>query len=170
MKSLIIVFSYHHGNTEKVAIAIAGALGAEVKTPDQVDPAKLLEYDLVGFGSGIDSSRHYKPILDLADSLPQARGRKAFIFSTCGIPAAAFGENYIENYADESHAALRGKLMSKGYVIVGEFNCPGHNTNGFLRYFGGFNKGRPNAGDLENAEEFARGMMRRPAGSGIGEC
>ena len=158
MKSLIIVFSYHHKNTEKVARAIARVLGAEVKTPQEVDPQELREYDLVGFGSGIDSSRHYKPLLDLAESLPQARGRKAFIFSTCGIPAFAFGEGYIGNYAEESHAALRGKLMSKGYAIVGEFNCAGHNTNGFLRYFGGFNKGRPNAEDLGDAEEFARGM------------
>jgi flavodoxin len=160
LKSLVIVFSYHHKNTEKIAKAVARALGADVKTPQEVDPEALREYDLVGFGSGIDSSRHYKPLLDLADALPQAAGRKAFIFSTCGIPVFAFGEKYIEDYAGESHAVLRKKLVSKGYSIVGEFNCAGQNSNGFLRFFGGFNKGRPNAGDLDDAEEFAREMIR----------
>jgi flavodoxin len=156
MKSLVIVCSYHHGNTAKLARVMADVLGAEVKTPQEVDLEELAGYDLVGFGSGIDSSRHYTPLLDLADSLPQAEGRKAFIFSTCGIPAAAFGENYIKNYAGESHAEMRKKLRSKGYAIAGEFDCPGHNTNGFLRFFGGFNKGRPDAGDLREAQAFAR--------------
>jgi hypothetical protein len=33
VKSLVIVFSYHHGNTEKIAHTIAHVLGADVKTP-----------------------------------------------------------------------------------------------------------------------------------------
>jgi flavodoxin len=160
----VVVFSYHHKNTEKIAKVIAHTLGAQVKTPQQLNPEELKEYGLVGFGSGIDSSKHYKPLLDLADALPPAAGRKAFIFSTCGIPASAFGEKYIKDYAGESHAALREKLASKGYGVVGEFNCAGFNTNGFLRFFGGLNKGRPNAQDLLNAEEFAGDMMRKMDG------
>jgi len=156
VKTLIIVSSCHHGNTGKVAAAMANVLCAQVKTPQEADPEELVGYDLIGFGSGIDSSRHYKPLLDFADSLPHAAGRNAFIFSTCGVPAALFGEKYIKNYAGESHAALREKLETKEYRIIGEFNCPGHNTNAFLRYFGGFNKGRPDARDLLGAEEFGR--------------
>lgn len=139
---------------------MAGTLGAEVRKPQSVDRETLEGYDLIGFGSGIDSGRHYKPLLDFADSLPQTAGRKAFIFSTCGIPAFAFGGKYIADYAKESHAALRTRLASRGYVIVGEFNCPGHNTNSFLRLFGGVNKGRPNTEDLGNADEFANMMLR----------
>lgn len=168
VKSLVIVYSSHHGNTAKIARAMADALGAEVKTPGDVRPEELREYELVGFGSGIDSGRHYKPLLDLADALPHAAGRRAFIFSTCGIPAFMFGEGYIENYAEESHAALRKKLMSKGYTVAGEFNCAGFNTNGFLKYFGGLNKGRPDAGDLEDAAAFARNLKAR-AGNNPGK-
>ena len=40
VKSLVIVFSYHHGNTEKIAHTIANVLGAEVKTPQQVLPGR----------------------------------------------------------------------------------------------------------------------------------
>ncbi len=56
---------------------------------------------------------------------------------------------------------LKEKLQSKGYVIVDEFSCPGFNTNSFLKYFGGLNKGRPNAEDLKRAEEFARNLKRK---------
>lgn len=50
---------------------------------------------------------------------------------------------------------LKEKLLSKGYSVVGEFSCAGFNTNSFLKYIGGINKGRPNAEDLKRAEEFA---------------
>ena len=143
---------------------MADALGAEMKSPGDVRSEEITEYELVGFGSGIDSGRHYKPLLDLADALPRAAGRRAFIFSTCGVPASISGKRYITSYAEESHAALREKLVSKGCTVVGEFNCAGFNTNSFLKYFGGLNKGRPNAGDLEDAAAFARNLNAR-AGS-----
>jgi flavodoxin len=53
------------------------------------------------------------------------------------------------------HDELRAKLQSKGHIIIDEFQCKGFNTNSFLRLFGGMNKGRPNASDLINAEDFA---------------
>lgn len=31
-----------------------------------------------------------------------------------------------------------------------------------MRFFGGMNKGRPNAEDLKNAEEFARKIKQQP--------
>jgi hypothetical protein len=44
-------------------------------------------------------------------------------------------------------------------VIVGEYICAGFNTNSFLRFVGGVNKGRPNAADLGRAGAFARALM-----------
>lgn len=149
MKSLLVVFSYHHNNTEKIANVFAKVLDAQIKTPQQTNPDELQEYSLVGFGSGIDSGKHYKVLLDLADKLPQVTNKKAFIFSTSGIAEAV-----------KNHSALREKLQSKGYLIVGEFNCKGFNTNSFLKFFGGMNKGRPNAEDLKHAEEFAQNLKQ----------
>ena len=83
----MIVFSYHHDNTEKIANACAKVLGAEVKTPQQVRPGEIAEYDLVGFGSGIYSATFDPSVLELADRLPHAAGKKAFLFSTYGAPA-----------------------------------------------------------------------------------
>ena len=85
LKALLIVYSYHHMNTEKVANAMANVLGAQVRMPQRTDPRELGDYDFLGFGSGIDSGRHYKELLDFADRLPPAAGRKAFIFSTSAV-------------------------------------------------------------------------------------
>jgi flavodoxin len=157
MRSLIVLFSYHHKNTEKVANVFAKVLDAQIKTPQQIRPEELQAYDLVGFGSGIYSEKHDESLLDLADRLPQATNRKAFIFSTNGAPGiAATPEQLAKN-----HLRLREKLQSKGYVIVDDFSCAGFNTNSFLKYFGGLNKGRPNAEDLKRAEDFAQNLKQK---------
>ena len=152
MKSLLVLFSYHHNNTEKIARVIARVLEAQIKTPQQTNPEELHEYSLVGFGSGIYSDKHHKSLLDLADNLPQATDKKAFIFSTSAI----LGEEKVAG----DHLTLREKLQSKGYMIVDEFACKGFNTNSFLKYVGGMNKGRPNAEDLKHAEEFAQNLKQ----------
>jgi flavodoxin len=148
MKSLLVLYSYHHKNTEKVAKAFAKVLDAQIKTPQQINPEELQEYDLVGFGAGIDSGKHYKPLLDLADRLLPVNKKNSFIFSTAALTG--------EEKREKDHSILREKLEAKGYRIVDEFQCKGFNTNSFMRFFGGMNKGRPNAEDLKNAEEFAQ--------------
>ena len=67
MKTLIVVYSYHHNNTQKVAEVFAKVLDAQIKTPQQINPEELQDYDLVGFGSGIDTGKNYKELLDFAD-------------------------------------------------------------------------------------------------------
>jgi flavodoxin len=152
MKSLIVCFSFHHNNTLKVAQAMAKVLDAQVKTPRQTSPEELLQFDLVGFGSGIYGEKHHESLLELADKLPEVTGKKAFIFSTSfvGVDSLIFGK-----VTGKFHTALREKLQTKGYTVVGEFNCKGFNTNRIYGRFGGMNKGRPNAEDLKHAEEFA---------------
>ena len=153
IKSLLVVFSYHHNNTEKVAKVFANVLDAQIRTPQQVAPKDLREYDLVGFGAVIDSGKHYKVILDLADKLLQVDNKNAFIFSTAALTD--------EKKRGKDHSTLREKLESKGYRIVDEFQCKGFNTNSFMRFLGGMNRGRPNAKDLKNAEEWAQKLKQK---------
>lgn len=155
-KFLLVLYSYHHHNTEKIAKVFAEVLGAEIKTPKQIIPENIQDYDLVGFGSGIYGFKHHKTILNLADRLPQVEGKKAFIFSTSG---ARMGSGMVK-ITSKFHDELREKLLSKGYIIVDEFNCKCFNTNGPLKFVGGLNRGRPNARDLKNAEEFAWNIKR----------
>jgi len=126
MKSLLVLFSYHHKNTEKIANVFAKVLDAQIKTPQQINPEELQEYSLVGFGSGIYGGKHHESLLDLADILPQVNNRKAFIFSTC-----TFKRDLKKN-----HSTLKEKLQSKGYTIVDEFSCKGRNTNSFSSFLG----------------------------------
>ncbi|MFX1454233.1 MAG: flavodoxin family protein [Promethearchaeota archaeon] len=153
MKSLLVLYSYHHKNTEKVAKVFAQVLDAQIKTPQQVHPSELQEYDLIGFGSGIYGEKHHKFLLDLADTIPQVSNKKAFIFSTSAIISTA--------KVSKDHSLLRIKLLLKGYIIIDEFACKGFNTNSFLKYFGGMNKGRPNEEDLKNAEQFAQNLKQK---------
>jgi len=165
-RTLLVVVSLHHGSTERVARVLARVLDAQVKSPGQVRPEELLEYDLVGLGSGIYGERHAEPLLDLGGRLPMADGRRAFIFSTSSMVMtrgafvlSASTEEERERIAYD-HRALRERLMSKGYVVVDEFKCKGWNTNSFLRLFGGMNRGRPSDEDLAAAEAFAEVLKR----------
>jgi flavodoxin len=164
IKSLVILFSYHHKNTEKIANVIAKVLDCEVKTPTEIHPEALQQYDLIGFGSGIYGSKHHITLLDLTDTLPPITNKNAFIFSTCGAPAFAFDGGHVNEYIVKAHSSLKEKLLAKGYIIVDEFICPGYNTNSFLKLFGGINKGRPNSEDLKHAEEFAMNLKKNLRG------
>ena len=150
MKSLIVLVSYHHNNTKKIADVMAKVLDAQIKSPEQTNPDELQQYDLIGFGSGIYASRHHRTLRKFVDQLPNIVNKKAFIFSTC-----ANTKN-----SPKYHSNLRESLQSKGYIIVGEFNCAGLNTWGPFKLIGGTKKGRPNSDDLKLAEEFASKLKK----------
>jgi Flavodoxins len=146
MKTLIICKSVHHGNTEKVAKAMADVLGAKLAQPEDVDPASLQEYDLIGFGSGIYMGKHHKTIMDFAGRLPR-QDRPAFVFSTCGS-------------RKNQHQALLELLRQKGFAIQGEFTCAGFDTFGPFKIIGGLKKGHPDEKDIEAARAFAKSLLK----------
>lgn len=151
MKTLIVCFSYHHLNTQKVAFTIAKHLDAEIKTPTEAASAELSDYDLVGLGSGIYFGKHHKALLEFAEKLPQTQKQKAFIFSTSGQSGKG----------EKLHRKLREKLHEKGIAVVGEFNCPGYDTYALTKIMGGIQKGHPNEEDLKAAEAFAKVIQQK---------
>jgi flavodoxin len=152
-KMLIILYSGNKGNTRKLANAIADEITAVIYEPGEsgIIPDDIENYELIGFGSGIFSEKHHALLLEFAKNMPAVENKAAFIFSTCGV--------YSDEYMDNNHKALSDILLGKGFTISGEFSCPGHNTNSFLRLFGGINKDRPNKKDLENATDFAHKLL-----------
>lgn len=150
LKALILCYSYHHQNTQKVAAVIAKVLGGEVKSPIDVTPQEVAGYDLVGFGSGIYFRKHHKTLIKLADKLSPVNNKLAYIFSTSGE----------ENKGEQLNAKLRGKLEAKGYHILGEFNCPGYDTTIAAKLFGSQQEGHPNEADLAQAQTFAENIKR----------
>ena len=153
MKAIIVYESIHHGNTEKIARAIAEALGADLKKASKVEAKELTKYDLIGFGSGIYYGRHHKNIFDLLKHLPYQKDRKVFIFSTSGIRKLPLINNF--------NKPLEKKLKEKGFEIAGIFDCRGWDTYPFIvKPFGGVSKGRPNNRDIEDAKEFAERVKK----------
>jgi flavodoxin len=150
LKALIIYISVHHGNTEKVAKVMVNILDATLLQVRQADANMLEQYDLIGFGSGIYFGKHHESLLDFVDKLPVLTNKKAFIFSTSGLRKIPFVHNFDK--------PLRKKLQRKGFDIIGEFSCRGLDTYRATKLVGGVNKGRPNANDLRQAEDFASGL------------
>jgi flavodoxin len=152
-KSIIFLYSYHHNNTQKIGNAIAAKINASIiDISKNIEQIELEAYDLIGFGSGIDSGKHYPPMLEYVKKLPEVQNKKAFIFSTSGV--------YSDKKMLTDHKALRKLLQNKGFAIVNEFGCKGYNTNSILKYFGGMNKDRPNDEDIKNAETFAEKLLK----------
>lgn len=153
MKTLIIYVSIHHGNTEKIAKAIASTLEADLAKPTDVGASDVCNYDLIGFGSGIYFGKHHSSLFSLVERLPSQNGRGAFIFSTSGLRKIMLIHDFDK--------PLRNMLIAKGFIIVGEFNCRGWDTYPlWVRPFGGINKGKPGGKELEKAKRFAISLKK----------
>ena len=132
---------------------MANALGADLLQVQQADANVLEQYDLIGFGSGIYFGKHHKSLFDFVDRLPAMKNKKAFIFSTSGLRKIPFIHDFDK--------PLREKLQRKGFDIIGEFSCRGLDTYRATKLVGGINKGRPDARDFEQAQDFARALLNR---------
>ncbi len=152
MDILIIYASFHHKNTEKIAKEIGEILKARVVNFLEVKKEEIEKADFVGFGSGVYFSKFHKGLIKLVKKLPEMEEKKTFIFSTSGMRKNIF--------LNRSHSHFKKELENKNFKIVGEFNCLGHDSYAFLKYFGGINKGRPNEKDIENASNFARSILK----------
>ena len=146
MKTLVVYYSMHKGNTRKIAGVISKFLGADLIEIDKLNIESLNEYDLVGFGSGIYNRKHHVKIYQLIDNL-NLENKNVFVFSTS---AAGFKlqNNDLIKY-----------LNSKGAIVKNSFSCKGYYTNNFLKLFGGTSKGHPNNDDILNAQNFANDLL-----------
>lgn len=151
-RALILCKSVHHRNTSRVANAIAEVLDAEVAAPEEVPYTSLEGASLVGFGSGVYYGWMHEVLFGWLAGLPDAPEpvTPAFLFSTSGLPWLSW----------LWHRPLRRLLAVKGFRVVGEFSCGGHDTWGPLWLTGGLNKTHPDEHDLERARKFAGGIQR----------
>jgi len=152
MRAVVVYMSVHKGNTRKIGEVIAERLGGKFIKAVEADVKDLLNYDLLGFGSGIYIGRNHVALLKLLDEFPKVQDKYAFIFSTSALPKIPIIHDY--------HKALRKRLLRKGFEILGEFTCRGYSTHGPLKLFGGINRGRPNKNDLEAASRFAEQIRK----------
>jgi flavodoxin I len=144
---ILILYDSVHGNTEKIAQAIGGALEGEVKVArvGQVSPSELTTFDLVVIGSPTHGGRPTEAITGLLDQLAASalQGVKVAAFDT-RIPAKWVR---IFGYAGPRIAdSLKGKgatlvAPAEGFIVKG--------TEGPLK-----------DGQLERAARWAQGLAR----------
>jgi flavodoxin len=158
MNALVVCVSQAHGNTRKVAEAMAQVLEATVVEPEALQDASVLsEYDLIGFGSGIFYGFFHKRLRRFIRDLPSIEKRPAFLFFTNGVRVKPYMA-----MLDVLVAQMKGQLASKGFVVVDDvFSCAGWSTWLMFALIGGISKGRPNEDDLEQAGEFARNLLKK---------
>ena len=142
MKTAIVFYSKHHGNTKKLIDAILQKTTDDVDLFDaaQIGNADFAPYDMVGFASGIYFSKFHKTVLQAAEQL--APSKKVFLLYTYGAKRDGYTK------------AIREVLAGKDAEIAGEYGCFGLNTFGPFKLIGGMAKGRPNQEDLEGAVSF----------------
>lgn len=145
MKTAIVYYSKHHGNTKKLLDAIAAENEVTLLDVTTNPVINLDEYDRIGFASGIYYSKFQKSLLEFAEkNLPPKK--ETFFLYTYGAEKNGYTKAITE--AVKKHDAK----------ILGEFGCFGFNTFGPFKLIGGIAKGHPNQTDLEHARSFYKGL------------
>jgi len=148
MKTAIVYYSAHHGNTKKLLDAIAKQGDVTLIEASDSQQADLSTFDLIGFASGIYYSKYHDSVLQFAQkNLPQ--GKKVFLIYTCGAKR--------KSYTD----AINKIMDSKDAHMQGVYDCPGFDTFGPFKLIGGLAKGRPNDDDIAGAVKFFRGISEK---------
>lgn len=145
MKTAIVYYSKHHGNTKKLLDAIAAKHPVTLIDVTENPDADLAGFDRVGFASGIYYSKFHKSLLKFAEEkLPQ--GMPVFFLYTYGAEK--------ESYTQAISEAV-GKHNAR---ILGAYGCFGFNTFGPFKLVGGLAKGHPDSNDLTRAIAFYDGL------------
>ncbi len=141
MKTAVVYYSKHHGNTKKVLDAIAKKYEITLIDVLEQPNADLSGYDRIGFASGIYYSKFHKTLLKFAEEhMPE--GKETFFVYTYG----AKKEGYTK--------AITEAVKKHDTKIMGEFGCFGFNTFGLFKLIGGIAKGHPDQKDYDDAVKF----------------
>ncbi len=145
MKTVIVYYSRHHGNTKKLLDAIAAQ--EEVTLIDVLEGREtdLTGYDRIGFASGIYYGTFAKQIIDFAEAkLPEEKD--VFYLYTHGAPSG----NFLRD--------MRRIAQSRRCRELGEYHCQGFDTFGPFKLVGGIAKGHPTQEEIAAAAAFYQSL------------
>ena len=149
MKTAIIYYSKHHGNTKKLLDAIAEKNDVTLIDVVQHPQADLKNDDRIGLASGIYYSKFHRSLLKYAaKQLP--KGKPVFFLYTYGAEK--------KGYTDAVTEAVRARNAK----VLGEYGCFGFNTYGPFKLIGGLAKGHPTKEELEGAVRFYQSLPAVP--------
>ncbi len=147
MKTIILYYSNHHGNTKKLVDAIVASDPENIELLDvtKAGPRDLSGYDRIGVASGIYAGSFGKPLLNyMSDNLPA--GKNVFIIFTSAMNR------------DSLSSSARKVIEEKKCHVMGQYSCPGYNTFGPFKLVGGTAKGHPTKEEIEGAVKFYKGL------------
>ena len=149
MKTVIVYYSRHHGNTKKLVDAISLQRDITLIDVTENKTVDLSDFDCIGFASGIYFSSFAKQILSFAENnLPE--NKNVFFINTCGFQSPVI---YFK--------AIRKITKAKGCRELGRFQCLGYDTFGFFKAIGGIAKGHPNEKDTNKAIRFYENIIKK---------
>lgn len=148
MKAILVYASVHHGNTKKIAEAMAQELGADLVDITKNKEIDLSAYNVIGLASGVFFHSMHEEIMKLIEDREFSKNQKVFTVTTCGV-----------GYCNYAKGAAR-KLQEKGVCYLGNFQCRGYDTFGPFGKIGGIAKNHPNERDKEKARKFVREISR----------
>ena len=145
MKTAIVYYSEHHGNTKKLLDAIAAKHDVTLINVTKSPETDLSGYDRIGLASGIYYNSFAKQLLAYAqEHLPE--GRDVFYIFTHGAPKGIF------------LAAVRKIAAEKKCREIGDYHCQGFDTFGPFKLVGGIAKGHPTEDEIRGAVSFYEGL------------
>ena len=141
MKTAIVYYSQHHGNTKKLIDAIAATENVTLIDVTAQPSADLSDYDRIGFASGIYYSSFAKQIVTFtSEHLPE--GKDVFYIYTHGAPKGDFLK------------AMREIAGKKRCREIGAYHCQGYDTFGPFKLVRGLAKGHPTKAEIAAAVTF----------------
>lgn len=146
MKTVIVYYSKHHGNTKKLLDDIAKNEDVNLLNVTGNPSADLSDYDRIGFASGIYYSSFAKQLISFAEEhLPE--NKQVFYIYTHGAPKGDFLKG------------IRNIVARKHCKELGEYRCQGYDTFGPFKLVGGIAKGHPTDEEIAAAVTFYRKLV-----------
>jgi flavodoxin/ferredoxin len=150
MKTLIIHFS-QTGNTRKIAECIHdGIIDAKsecsMKVLNDVEPASLSDYELIGIGSPVFWYKEPFNVQEFIEVLPEQDGRHWFVFCTHG------------NIIGDFFPSVTKKLTKRGATVIGFHNTYANITVPFYPR-PSYTSGHPDSHDFKQAKAFGREIV-----------
>ena len=142
MKTAIVYYSEHHGNTKKLIDAVA-TTDTTLIDVTKTSTADLAPYDLIIFASGIYYSQFEKRVMAFVENNLPAGKRTALLYT--------YGAKR-DSYTNKITKAIQ----EKGSTVIGSYGCLGFDTFGPFKLIGGIAKGHPNANEIEDAVKLVR--------------
>ena len=141
MKTAIVYYSKHHGNTRKLLDAIAEKNEVTLIDVTEDKDADISSYERIGFASGIYYNAFARQITEYAvKHLPE--DREVFYIYTHGAPAV------------KPLKAMRDIANKKNCKEIGSYHCQGFDTFGPFKAVGGIAKRHPTTEEIEAAVRF----------------